>query len=102
MIYSEDRDQFLRDMFRPPFAARMTERLGPYIDGLQDKDAFMERAFDEFYAAREKINSAAAIVVWWEQALRAAAMSRPRWLVHCGPALERTRWIPGRRLGRAW
>lgn len=99
VIYTEDRDTFEAQFFRPPFLARMLERTAPYIDGLNDKDAFLEVAFDQFWYLRNTIKDANGVVQTWEEALRYAARSRTHWLVHYGPALELTKWVRGAHLG---
>lgn len=100
MIYTEDRKKFEDQFFKPPFLARMLERTGKYIDGLDDKDAFLALVHEEFWDLRDKIKDSNDVLVKWEMALEYAARSRPCWLVHCGAALEQTKWVRGSRLGR--
>jgi hypothetical protein len=100
VIYTEDRDVFEATFFRPPFLARMLERTGRYIDGLAAKDAFLKAAHEAFWTMRSEITDADSVTGVWGQALSFAACSRARWLVHFGPAMERTRWVKGSQLGR--
>ena len=99
MIYTEDRETFERQFFKPPFLARMLERIGKYIDGLDDKTAFILLAHEKFWQLRNQIKSADDVTKVWEEALKQAAFTRPRWLMHCGPALERQRWVRSIHLG---
>lgn len=100
LTYTEDRDTFESTFFKPPFLARMLERIGKYIDGLDDKTAFIILAHQNFWDRRNEIKSADDVTRVWDKALEDAAFARPRWLVHCGPALERTRWVKSLHLGR--
>src|ERR1700675_769846 len=100
MIYTEDREQFERDILHPGRFARLLERAGRYIDGLQDKEAFLETALDIMWERRSEVQNANGLLAMWDEALSTAALTRSRWLVHTGPALERTEWVRGARLGR--
>lgn len=100
MIYTEDREQFERDILQPGRFARLLERAGRYLDGLDDKDAFLKAALDVMWERRGEVTDTTGLLLIWDEALRYAASSRPRWLVHTGPALERTKWVPCGRLGR--
>ena len=88
MIYTEDRETFERDMFRPPFMARMLEMAGRYARchtgrlSSKDKGELFEAAVEKF----------------WELALKAAATSRERWLVWSQVRLNHV-WVPGKSLG---
>jgi hypothetical protein len=100
LTYTEDRETFEAQFFRPPFLARMLEASGKYTDGLDCKDAFLQTALDRFWELRGKIDSAQGVMNRWHEALEYAAKTRPRWLVHYGSALERTKWVRSARLGR--
>ncbi len=100
MIYTEDRDTFEATFFKPPFLARMLERTAKYIDGLDEKEAFLRAAFEAFWQMRNEIKDSDSVTDLWGQALSRAAASRPRWLVHYGSALERQRWVKSIHLGR--
>lgn len=102
MIYTEDRQVFEDKFYRPPFLARMLERAALYIDGLDEKDYFLRTAFDMFWGLRDKITITCAndVTLMFDAALRATALSRSKWLVHYGAALELTKWVRGTRLGR--
>lgn len=101
MTYSEDRDTFERDIFRPPYLARMLERTGQYSGQMRpaDRDMFTRVALEEFWWLRGKIKVSNDITRVWEKALRHAALSRPLWWVWSGTEAA---WlqIPGKRLGR--
>ena len=90
----------MENFFRPPFLARMLERTGKYLDGLDDKDAFLEIALMRFEELRDDIKDSNGVMRQWDEALMYAARSRPRWLVHYGAALELTKWVRSARLGR--
>lgn len=100
MIYTEDRDTFEREMFRPPHAARMLEATRRYAGRMGDKDRgdFFQAALDAFWALRDTVRATADIRRNWERALKTAAQSRDRWLVWNGVEL-RYEWVLGRRLG---
>lgn len=96
-----EREAWERDIFKPPFLARMLERCGKYTDGLDDRDAFLTSALDQFYATREKIVTSFGVLECWGDALKFAAESRSKWLVHYGSCLESRKWVRGIHLGRS-
>lgn len=100
MIYTEDRQVFEDTFYRPPFLARMLERAALYIDGLDEKDYFLRTAFDMFWELRDKITCADDVTLMFGAALRATALSRSKWVVHHGAALELTKRVNGSKLGR--
>ena len=95
-----EREAFEAAIFKPPFLARMLERCGRFTDGLDDKDAFLTKAFDYFWVLRGQIKTSGDVLRYWDDALRAASVSRSRWWVHYGSVLEKGKWVQGRRLGR--
>ncbi len=100
MTYTEDRDTFEREMFRPPHAARMLEATRRYAArmGAKDRGEFFQAALDAFWALRDTVRVTDDIRRNWERALKTAAVSRSRWLVWNGLEL-RYEWVRGRRLG---
>jgi hypothetical protein len=100
LIYTEDRETFERDMFRPPHMARMLEAAGRYSGRMGDKDrvAFFQLALDAFWALRDTVHVTADIQRNWDRALKTAATSRDRWIVWSNLNL-RYEWVLGRRLG---
>lgn len=100
MIYTEDREQFERDILRPGRFARLLERAGRYLDGLDDKNAFLEFALDYMWENRASVKDTSGLLKLWDAALETAASRRGSWLVHFGVALERTKWVRSRDLGR--
>ena len=103
VIYTEDRDTFERDMFRPPHAARMLEATGLFTGRMRDadKEAFLELALDTFWALRNTIHNCADIQKNWLRALKTAALSRDKWLLFTSIAgvITGREWVLGRRLG---
>jgi nicotinamide mononucleotide adenylyltransferase len=101
MTYTEDRATFERDIFRPPYLARMLERAGVYVGSMRqsDRDAFSQTAMEEFWWLRDKVKDANDITRVWELALRYAALSRKTWGVW--NSVEAA-WVivPGKKLGR--
>ena len=88
------------EFMKPPFLARMLERAGKFTDGLDDKNEFLRIALAEFENLCDKIKTSNDVLHRWSEALGYAACSRPRWLVHSGSALEKTKWVRGVHLGR--
>lgn len=78
----------------------MLERTGKYVDGLDDKGTFLAAALDAFWNLRNTIKGTDDVTRVWGDALKQAALTRSKWLVHYGAALEKARWVRGSRLGR--
>lgn len=104
MAYTQDRESFERDMFRPPFMARMMEMAGRYarctsgrLDS-SDKEVLFRTALDEFWETRGNVCNSNDVYRVWELALKAAATSRERWLVWSQVQLKHV-WVPGKALG---
>lgn len=100
MMQTDDREQFERDLLAPGRFARLLERAGRYLDGLDAKEVFLEAALDYMWECRGQVKNTNGLLVLWDEALNAAAHTRSRWLVHFGAALERQKWVPSRRLGK--
>lgn len=101
MTYTEDRETFERDIFRPPHVARMLEHAGRYVGSMTkaDKDAFLELALDHMWERRAFIKQTSDIQRMWELALQDAARSRLRWLIWPNGSLTESKWVLGTRLG---
>lgn len=102
MIYTEDREQFERDILRPGRFVRLAERAGPYIDGMDqpDKAYFLETALDVMWDRRAEVESTSGLLKLWDEALETAAFSRPRWLVSVGLVHETRQWVKSIHLRR--
>jgi|ERR1700674_1351916 len=102
MIYTEDRDTFARDLFRPPFLARMIEDAGRYTGRMsqEDRDWVIELALDRFWELRNTIYTSYGLRDRWIDALNYAVASRPRWRIWYGWVLE-FEWVKGSRW-RGW
>ena len=104
MTYTEDRETFERDMFRPPFMARMLEMAGRYARchagrlSSKDKGELFEVAVEKFWQLRDTVRSSNDVYRVWELALKAAATSRERWLVWSQVHLNHV-WVSGKQLG---
>lgn len=83
MTYTEDRETFERDLFKPPHCARMLDHAGKFVGRLSrvDKDTFLELAMDRFWADRASIKETSDILLRWIDALRYAARTRKTWMV---------------------
>ena len=101
VTYTEDRVTFERDIFRPPYLARMLERAGVYVGAMnqRDRDFFAQIAMEQFWWLRERVKVANDITRVWELALRYAALTRKTWKVWSSVEAA---WVttPGKRLGR--
>ncbi len=104
MTYTEDREAFERDMFRPPFMARMLEIAGRYarcatgrLDA-SDKEELFRLALDRFWELRDTVANANDVYRVWEVALKTAACTRRRWLVWSQVQLNHV-WVSGKALG---
>ncbi|MDE2097008.1 MAG: hypothetical protein KGL39_07165 [Patescibacteria group bacterium] len=100
MTYTEDRDTFERQLFRPPHAARMSEHAGHFVERLDkaDKAALLEDALNRFWETRDQIRETRDILRTWIKALEFAARRRPRWCVWFN--VYEKRWVKGSQLGR--
>lgn len=100
MTYTEDREVFERDLFKPPYLARMLERSGRYVGALDkcDRDLILQLALDNFWEMRDQINDTNGVLRVWDQALSRAARTRPRWKTWW--SLIETRWVKGIHLGK--
>jgi hypothetical protein len=100
MTYTEDREVFERDLFKPPYLARMLEASGRYVGRLmpEDRAALLASALDLLWDYRDDIHTSNDVTAQWDRALRNAARLRPKWLVWWN-WYER-RWVRGVRLGR--
>ena len=87
-----------------PHTARMAGRAAKFIGGMADKtrDAFLEAALDFAWAHRVTYNPQyEALEMFWTRSLRAAALTRDKWLVSVAtlPGVYERKWILGRMLG---
>lgn len=100
MTYTEDREQFERDLFRPPHAARMLEHAGRFVERLDrtDKEKLLEDAVDRLFELRDRIHEAKDILTLWIDSLEYAARRRPRWKTWFN--VYESRWVKGSQLGR--
>lgn len=100
MTFTEDRETFEAQLFRPPHAARMTEHAGHFTERLDknDKNALLTMALDRFWETREQIKETQDILRLWVKALEFAAGRRPRWQTWFN--VYEARWVKGTRLGR--
>lgn len=93
-----ERQQFEADM--RAHVARLCSYAGPYVSALTsaDRDAFFDAALDQAWQRRAGFHPAStSLYQWWEECLRAAALTRDFWYARHG-AME-VRRISGRRLG---
>src|SRR5579859_1142441 len=99
MTYTEDRETFEVQLFRPPHAARMTEHAGYFVERLDstDKEALLKDALDRLWETRGLIHETRDVLRTWVEALEYAAARRPRWCVWYN-VCER-RWVKGSQLG---
>lgn len=100
MTDTEDREVFERDLFKPPYLARMLERSGQYTGamGKEDRELVLKLALDNFWEMRDQIHSCNGVMQVWDRALAQAVKSRPRWRIWWG--LIEWRWIKSTQLGR--
>ena len=108
LIFTEDRETFERCLLvgdpKRPHTARMAGRAAKFIGGMSDKtrDAFLEAALDFAWAHRLTFNPQyEAIEMFWTRSLRAAALTRDKWLVSVAtlPGVYERKWILGKMLG---
>lgn len=105
LLEAENRDEFTEALLYNPRTARMLERSGHYVGGMDkiQKDVFFEAAVEWGWNNRHSYNAQyQRLEVFWDRCLRAAALTRDRWLisVSIGPGVFEKRWILGVRLGR--
>lgn len=102
MIYTEDRDTFIRTIFRPPHMARLFDRASEYTARLRavDRETLLRVALDNFWEMRNRIKVSNDITRVWDLALRHSALSRSSWFVWSGTDLV---WVRTKstRLGRS-
>lgn len=101
MTYTEDRETFERDIFRPPHVARMLEQAGRFVGAMTkaDKDALLGIALANMWELRNDITCASSISIVWNASLKLAARSRDRWLIWPNGSLTDSKWVLGTRLG---
>jgi hypothetical protein len=118
LIYTEDRDTFIRDLLmtkpipaRPGhaevpshFKAPMLKRAEKFIGGMADRtrDLFLETALDFAWTNRHSFNPQyEALEMFWTRCLQGAARTRDKWLVSVAmlPGVYERRWVLGRMLG---
>ncbi len=104
VIFTEDREVFERQLFRPPHAARMSEHAGRFTSRLDDADktALLKDALDQFWEKRSQIQQTQDILRKWIEALEYAAARRPRWqcaISHFGRKVG-VEWVRGVHLGK--
>lgn len=100
MTYTEDRELFERDLFKPPYTARMIARAGEYTGALNaaDRSLILGMALDNFWELRDEIHTSNDVLRVWDRALARAVRSRPQWRVWWG--LVEWRWMKSVHLGR--
>lgn len=105
MIYTEDRATFERDMFRPPFMARLLDIAGRYAHcpagriSADDKEELYKLALDKFWELRDTVRFSNDVYRVWENALKAAAATREKWLVWSQVQLAYV-WVRANQLGK--
>ncbi len=108
LMFTEGREEFERMLLvgdpKRPHMARMAGRAQKFIGGMSDKtrDAFLEAALDFAWAHRLTYNPQyEALEMFWARSLRAAALTRDKWLVSVAtlPGVYERRWVLGRLLG---
>ena len=100
VTYTEDRETFEAQLFRPPHAARMTEHAGYFVERLDkdDKNALLSDALDRLWATRGLIHETQDILRTWVEALEFAAQRRPYWITYHNTYEKRK--TKGSQLGR--
>lgn len=88
-----------------PHTARMAGRASRYIGGMGDRarTAFLEIALDFAWEHRHSFNlQYESLDMFWERALKAAALSRQKWLVAVAtlPGVYENKWVLGTMLGK--
>jgi len=100
MTYTEDREVFERDLFKPPHLARMLERAGQYTGALckEDRELVLKLALDNFWELRGQIRNSNDVLRVYDRALAQAVRTRPKWRVWWG--LIEWRWIKSVQMGK--
>lgn len=100
MTYTEDRETFEAQLFRPPHAARMSEHAGYFVERLEkhDKDALLTDAVDRLWSTRGQIHETQDILRTWIKALEFAAERRTEWRTWWN--VYEVRMVKGFKLGR--
>jgi hypothetical protein len=109
LIFTENREEFECMLLvgndpKRPHTARMAGRAAKFIGGMSDRtrDHFLETALDFAWTNRHSFNTQyEALEMFWTRSLRAAAMTRDKWLVSVAtlPGVYEKRWVLGRVLG---
>ena len=108
-IALENREDFDRALLvgdpKRPHTARMAGRSAKYIGGMGDRSrtVFLEAALDFAWEHRHSFNTQyESLDMYWERALKAAALSRQKWLVNVAmlPGVFEKRWVLGTMLGK--
>ena len=108
LIFTEDREAFERMLLvgdpKRPHTARMAERAKKFMGGMADKtrDYFLETAIDFAWQNRHSYNPQyEALEMFWARSLRAAALTRDKWLVSVAtlPGVYERKWVLGKILG---
>jgi hypothetical protein len=108
MIHTLTREEFEEWLLvgdkKHPRTARMAGRAQKFIGGMTDRarTAFLEAALDFAWINRLAYNPQyERPEMFWTRALRAAALTRDRWLVSVAtlPGVYEKRWVLGRMLG---
>lgn len=78
--------------------ARLRAHARPYISrlSLADKEYLILKAFDYAWNRREQLRSQTRLLLWWEDCLRSAAMTRENWRQR---HMDRWEWVTNRQLG---
>lgn len=99
VTYTEDRETFESQLFRPPHAARMTDHAGHFVERLDkdDKAVLLKDALDRLWETRDQIHTAQDILRTWIKALEFAANKRPHWRTWFN--VHDSRWVKGSQLG---
>lgn len=104
MTFTEDRETFEAQLFRPPHAARMSEHAGRFVGRLDDadKEILLGDALDRLWETRCLIHKTQDILCTWIDALKFAAERRPQWRVATAFAGTCTghEWVKSSQLGR--
>lgn len=105
VTYTEDRETFEAQIFRPPHLARMLEISGEFTGRLDslDRDFVVKQSLDRFWDVRGEIKVSNDVERKWVESLQWVAMSRPRWEVfvsHWGVAIGKE-WIKSSQLRKA-
>ena len=88
--------------FEKVMAAHVARLMGfarPFVGRLAPVDAtdLIERALEAAWAKRGSFNPhKASLLIWWEECLREAARSRPRWCLRHSSGVE---WVRSDQLG---